>query len=113
MDRPTKPSLVMIHGLIGSLDYFDPGERIGEARVTTPDLLGYGSRTGVPTRGLTLAGQAEHVVEPVRTLPEETVWLLGHSMAATRLIVQRSTIIGAKATHACPMPSMQYSLSET
>lgn len=40
MDQPNKPSLVMIHGLIGSLDYFDPGEQIGEARVAMLDLLG-------------------------------------------------------------------------
>ncbi len=72
--------LVMIHGLIGSLDYFDPGERIGGTRVAMPDLLGYGSLAGVPIHGLTLARQAEHVVGQVRALPDETVWLLGHSM---------------------------------
>lgn len=27
MDPPNKPSLVMIHGLIGSPDYFDPRDR--------------------------------------------------------------------------------------
>ena len=72
--------LIMIHGLIGSLDYFDPRERIGEARVVTLDLLGYGSLASVPIRELTLAGQAEHVVGLVRALPDETVWLVGHSM---------------------------------
>ncbi len=72
--------LVMIHGLIGSLDYFDPDDRIGGARVATPDLLGYGSRADAPIRGLTLAGQAEHMVGLIRALPDETVWLLGHSM---------------------------------
>ncbi|MCH8965566.1 MAG: alpha/beta fold hydrolase, partial [Planctomycetes bacterium] len=80
MDQPNKPSLVMIHGLIGSLDYFDAGERIGETRVAMPDLLGYGSRAGAPTCGLTLAGQAEHVVGLIRALPDQTVWLVGHSM---------------------------------
>ena len=91
MDPPNKPSLVMIHGLIGSLDYFDPGERIGEARVVTLDLLGYGSLADVPTRGLALAGQAEHVVGLVRSLPDETVWLLGHSMggAVAMLVADR------------------------
>ncbi len=85
------PMLVMIHGLIGSLDYFDPGERIGEARVVTLDLLGYGSLAGAPIRGLTLAGQAEHVVGRVRALPDETVWLLGHSMggAVAMLVADR------------------------
>ena len=86
-----KPMLVMIHGLIGSLDYFDPGERIGEARVAIPDLLGYGSQAGAPTCGLTLAAQAEHVVGLIRALPDETVWLLGHSMggAVAMLVADR------------------------
>ncbi len=91
MDQPNKPALVMIHGLIGSLDYFDAGERIGDARVAMPDLLGYGTRAGGPTRGLTLAGQAEHVVGLVRALPDKTVWLLGHSMggAVAMLVADR------------------------
>ncbi len=72
--------LIMIHGLIGSLDYFDPDRRIGEARVVTLDLLGYGSLADMPTHRLTLAGQAEHVVELVGSLPDKAVWLLGHSM---------------------------------
>lgn len=75
-----KPMLIVIHGLIGSLNYLDPNRRIGEARVATLDLLGYGSLASVPTRGLTLAGQAEHVVGRVRALPDDAVWLLGHSM---------------------------------
>ena len=91
MDQPNKPVLVMIHGLIGSLDYFDPGERIGEARVAMPDLLGYGYQAGVPTRGLTLAGQAEHAIGRVRALPDETFWLVGHSMggAVAMLVADR------------------------
>ncbi len=86
-----KPMLVMIHGLIGSLDYFEPSDRISQARVATLDLLGYGSQASVPAHGLTLAGQAEHVVELVRTLPDETVWLLGHSMggAVAMLVADR------------------------
>ena len=82
MDQPNKPALVMIHGLIGSLDYFDPRERFGGARVVTLDLLGYGSLAGAPIRGLTSAGQAEHVVELIRGQPEATVWLLGTAWAA-------------------------------
>ncbi len=76
----TKPMLIMIHGLIGSLDYFDAVGRIGLARVAASDLLGYGSLAGVSARRLTLAGQAEHVVGLIRALPDETVWLLGYSM---------------------------------
>ena len=94
MDQPNKPSLVMIHGLIGSLDYFDAGERIGEARVAMPDLLGYGSRAGAPTCGLTLAAQAEHVVGLIRALPDQTVWLLGHSMGGSVAMLAADRIPG-------------------
>ncbi len=91
MDQPNKPLIVMVHGLIGSLDYVDPAERIGEARVVILDLLGYGSLASAPIRGLTLAGQAEHVVGLVRALPDEAVWLLGHSMggAVAMLVADR------------------------
>ncbi|HUU81952.1 MAG TPA: alpha/beta hydrolase [Phycisphaerae bacterium] len=75
-----KPTLVMIHGLVGSLDYFDPRSRISSAVVQTPDLLGYGShRETEPTR-LTLAAQAEHVAGVISGFDVARVWLLGHSM---------------------------------
>ena len=80
MEQLDRPMLLMIHGLIGSLDYFDPGRRIGQARVVALDLLGYGSLAGVPIRELTLAGQVEHVVELVREQPADAVWLVGYSM---------------------------------
>ena len=75
-----KPTLVMIHGLVGSLDYFDPRSRLANVVVETPDLLGYGShRESEPTR-LTLAAQAEHVAGVISRLDAARVWLLGHSM---------------------------------
>ena len=39
-----KPVLLMIHGLVGTLDYFDPPKRIDSAEVHTIDLLGFGSQ---------------------------------------------------------------------
>lgn len=91
MEQRNKPVLVMVHGLIGSLDYFGAEQRIGEVRVMTIDLLGYGSQAGMPSRELTLAAQAEHVADLVRGLPGEAVWLLGHSMggAVAVLVVDR------------------------
>ena len=75
-----KPRLLMIHGLVGSLDYFDPASRISEARVETCDLLGYGSFREVGPARLSLATQAEHLAGFIAKLDPPKAWLLGHSM---------------------------------
>ena len=80
MTPAPKPTLVMIHGLIGSLAYFDPQSKIDSARVSTPDLRGYGSLRGVPADSLTLAAQVDHLVEQLQGLGSAPLWLLGHSM---------------------------------
>lgn len=74
------PSLVMIHGLVGSLRYFNPQARMPDVRVIAEDLLGYGVLADVPPERLTLAAQADHVAGRIDELPDEKVWLLGHSM---------------------------------
>ena len=63
-----KPTLLMIHGLVGTLDYFDPARRIDSAGVHAIDLLGYGGLREWPVggeadapRGLTLQSQVDHV----------------------------------------------------
>ncbi len=75
-----KPIVVMIHGLVGSLYYFDPRERISGAIVDTPDLLGYGRFRNAAATHLSIAEQAEHVVRSIDGRWAEPVWLLGHSM---------------------------------
>ena len=35
---PEQPTLLMIHGLVGSLDYFDPQARLPQITVITADL---------------------------------------------------------------------------
>lgn len=75
-----KPSLVLIHGLAGSLEYFEPGARIANANVRTLDLLGYGGLRDVSRDRLTLQAQAEHVVSYLETYCQTPAWLLGHSM---------------------------------
>ncbi len=80
MTPAPKPPLVMIHGLIGSLDYFDPQSQISSAMVSAPDLRGYGSLRGVPVDSLTLAGQADHLIEHLQGLGSAPSCLLGHSM---------------------------------
>jgi len=88
--------LTMIHGLIGSLDYFDPAGRITRADVRTIDLLGYGSLRGESTDGLTLQDQVEHVVSQIASWSVSPVWLLGHSMGgaiAMMLADQRPELV--------------------
>ena len=75
-----KPTLVMVHGLVGSLDYFDPRRRIQNTRVQTLELLGYGGLRDVDQDRLTLRGQADHVASQLASLPDRPIWLLGHSM---------------------------------
>ena len=74
------PTLLMIHGLIGSLDYFDPQSRMPNLHVITEDLLGFGQYSDTPTGELTLAAQADHVARCIDETPDGDLWLLGHSM---------------------------------
>ena len=76
----TKPTLLMIHGLVGSLEYFGPRLRISAAVVETPDLLGYGAHRQVKPARLSLATQAQHVAGSIARLNAAPVWPLGHSM---------------------------------
>jgi pimeloyl-ACP methyl ester carboxylesterase len=75
-----QPTLLLIHGLAGSLDYVDPSFRIANADVRALDLLGYGGLRGVSDDRLTLRGQAEHVAYHLETHCQTPAWLLGHSM---------------------------------
>jgi len=75
-----KPTLIMLHGIVGSLRYFNPAGRIASAVVHTPDLLGYGRWQEVDPAKLTLAAQAEHAATEIEKLQVGSVWVLGHSM---------------------------------
>ncbi|MHC4695279.1 MAG: alpha/beta fold hydrolase [Planctomycetota bacterium] len=93
-----KPVLIMIHGLIGSLVYFDPADRIANTTVHTPDLLGYGKFRDVPAGPLTLQAQVDHVAERLELMGASDVWVLGHSMGgaiAVLLADQRPSLIRA------------------
>ena len=86
-----KTSLLLIHGLAGSLDYVEPTERITTATAHTPDLLGYGGMRDVSEDQLTLQAQAEHVALHLETHCQTPAWLLGHSMggAVAMLVADR------------------------
>ena len=87
MDGPT---LIMIHGLVGSLDYFDPQSRLPTVHVVTEDLLGYGMLADAPRNKLRLAEQANHIARVIDESHEANIWLLGHSMGgAIAMMVAR------------------------
>lgn len=75
-----KPVLFMIHGLMGSLAYFNPAGRITTAAVHTCDLLGYGGLGGASPGRLTLQAQVDHVARKLAHLGEAPAWILGHSV---------------------------------
>ncbi len=80
MSQSEIPTLVMVHGLLGSLDYFESAQRVVGAHVLTPDLLGYGCQRDADSRLLTLAGQADFLTAYIERVTKPPVWLLGHSM---------------------------------
>ena len=75
-----RPALVLVHGLIGSANYYAPERRVSAAAVHSIELLGYGVNANEPHDRLTLAAQAEHVVEQMARRKLTRAWLLGHSM---------------------------------
>lgn len=72
--------LVMIHGLMGSLNFYAPHERIRTVAVHTPDLIGYGQLRDVREPEITLASQTAHVVRYLNEQVDEPCVLLGHSV---------------------------------
>ena len=84
---PTPPTLLLVHGLVGSLTYFEPQRWMPSLQVQAVDLLGYGRNREVPAEELSLAGQAAHVAATLDTLPGGKIWLLGHSMGGAVAIL--------------------------
>lgn len=72
--------LVMIHGLMGSLDFYAPRERMRDVALHLPDLIGYGQCKDVGASGITLANQASHIVRYLDEQVGQPCVLLGHSV---------------------------------
>jgi pimeloyl-ACP methyl ester carboxylesterase len=73
-------SLVMSHGLMGSIAYFSPAAHMDGLSVHTPDLIGYGSRANADAHAITLEDQAKSVIRYLHERVGEPSWLLGHSV---------------------------------
>ncbi len=77
----SRTPIVLVHGLIGSLD--DPAIRacLSDRAVFAPDLLGYGQLSATPPARLSIAAQVAHLHRLVtERFGAGPVHLLGHSM---------------------------------
>lgn len=71
-------NLVLVHGLLGSLDFFEPEELLSGANIMSPNLHGYGNS---PLKDkLSLQDQADFVKASIEDTTSEPCWLLGHSV---------------------------------
>lgn len=87
-----QPHLLLIHGLLGSVDFFDPRSHLPGLDVHTPDQLGYGANAGaVPAAQIDLHRQADTLAHLLRERIGAPAWLLGHSVggAVAMLVAQR------------------------
>lgn len=76
-----KTAIVMIHGLLGSLDFFSPANYFSDADIYTPRLFGYGELdNGETVKNLSLQNQVEFVKRLVTEEIQKPCWLLGHSV---------------------------------
>ena len=73
-----RPTLLVVHGLLGSGDYYQPQRYLPGLDLRTPDLLGYGARRSVDA-GIDLQRQAEEIARVLREEIGAPAWLLGHS----------------------------------
>ncbi|KNE75285.1 Lactone-specific esterase [Candidatus Burkholderia crenata] len=81
----------MIRGLMGSIDYFSPDERMPGVSVHTPDLIGYGSRADSDARSITFDNQAASVIRYMEEQVGEPSWLLGHSVGGAIAMLVAAT----------------------
>ena len=71
--------LVLVHGLLGSLEYFDPQSYFPVTKVLCPELHGYGGLACIDD--LSLYDQADFVNQFFeQNHIQEPCWLLGHSV---------------------------------
>jgi pimeloyl-ACP methyl ester carboxylesterase len=71
--------LLMVHGLLGPIDYFGPARYLDGIEVHAPDMIGYGRRRSEDA-GIGLAGQAAELARYLRDEIKQQAWLLGHSV---------------------------------
>jgi pimeloyl-ACP methyl ester carboxylesterase len=79
MTGASRPRLLLIHGLLGSLTYFEPQRYLPGVDVVAPDLVGYGQRRSEDAR-ITLLDQAAMLARVLHDGIGRPAWVLGHSV---------------------------------
>ncbi len=77
------PTIVMVHGFVGSKENFYPVARAlaGKYRLVIPDLPGWGESQRIPRENYGFLAQSERVAAFIRNVsPGKPVVLVGHSM---------------------------------
>jgi pimeloyl-ACP methyl ester carboxylesterase len=69
----------MIHGLLGSIDFFSPQLHMPGTAVHTPDMVGYGKRANAGAT-IDIETQAAEMARYIQERIGHPVWLLGHSV---------------------------------
>ena len=84
-------ALLMVHGLLGPIDYFQPGRYLPGIDIHAPDMIGYGRRRSEEI-GLDLPGQASELLRYLREEVGQPAWLLGHSVggAVAMMMAERA-----------------------
>lgn len=72
--------IVLVHGLIGSLNAPKILDAFGDIDVHAPDLIGYGKNRNADVGALTLLDQAQHIANFISGLDSGKVHLVGHSV---------------------------------
>jgi lipase len=72
--------VVLIHGLIGTLNEKELLERFALRRVLAPDLLGYGEHSDAAPQAIDLDSQIDHLSRVVEAVGEPRVHVVGHSI---------------------------------
>jgi len=76
-----KPDVVFIHGLMGSLDFFDPTARLKDFNILCPSMHGYGDNVeSAAVDQLDLDDQVDFVISYLESRSIKKVWLVGHSV---------------------------------
>lgn len=73
-------TVVLIHGLFGSLSDPEILSKFDRFDVHAPDLIGYGKFSREETSGIDLLAQAEHVAQYISDAGIERAHLVGHSV---------------------------------
>jgi pimeloyl-ACP methyl ester carboxylesterase len=83
----------MIHGLLGSIAYFEPQSRLPELEVHTPDLPGFGLEPKISGQGRpSLKDMARWLACYLEERVARPAWLLGHSVGGAIVMLAASIV---------------------